>query len=340
MNEDLPIKIKVDDLPVIDKSSMSVAPHGIEIPQKLPFLNAISWQLVDCRQLSLEEMLHQYERNWHYRGVLGDLTAEESAFVQQLSQQYGSWLWMNITIELHQKILVVLRHLNANFLQDCGIYLGGGTLLTLMLEEYRVSQDIDFLCSSTAGYRQLRREVFDRGYEALFTHRQGIELPREIQSNQYGIRFPVVVNGHSIKVEMVSEGRIALNDPDRFDWLPVACLNPIDRFAEKLLANSDRWTDESTASRDLIDLAVLRSHSPIPNTAIAKAEAAYPVIEPLQRAIANFQGNPEYRDRCYQRLNVRSPKQVVDGLDQLAADFSLSNTPRSAQETLNTDDSF
>ncbi|MBF2027842.1 MAG: nucleotidyl transferase AbiEii/AbiGii toxin family protein [Oscillatoriales cyanobacterium C42_A2020_001] len=312
---------------------MSVVPDSIKVPKDLPFLEAISWQLADCRQLTPLEMLHQYERNWHYLGVLGNLSVEESAFVQQLSHQYGSWLLMNVTVELHQKILVVLRHLNADFLRDCGVYFGGGTLLALTLDEYRVSQDVDFLCSSTGGYRQLRRAVFDRGYDALFANRHDIELPREIQSNQYGIRFPAMVDGHSIKVEMVSEGRIELDDPETLDAIPVACLSRVDCFAEKLLANADRWLDESTASRDLIDLAVLRSHSPIPEQAITKAEAAYPVVEPLKRAITNFQAKPDYRDRCYQMLCVRSPNLVIDGLDQLAADFKLSHTPRTTHET-------
>lgn len=311
---------------------MSVVPGSVKVPKDLSFLEAISWQLTDCRQLTPLEMLHQYERNWHYLGVLGNLSIAELAFVQQLSQQYGSWLLMNITVELHQKILVVLHRLNADFLRDCGVYFGGGTLLALTLDEYRVSQDIEFLCSSTSGYRQLRRAVFNRGYDAIFANREGLEMPREIQSNQYGIRFPAVVDGHSIKVEMVSESRIELDDPETLDAIPVACLNRVDCFAEKLLANADRWLDESTASRDLIDLAVLRSQSPIPEQAITKAEAAYPVIEPLKRAIANFQAKPDYRDRCYQMLCVRSPKLIIDGLDQLAIDFRLPNTPRTAHE--------
>jgi len=312
---------------------MSIAPHTLKIPEKLPFLAAISWQLTDYQQLSPEAMLRHYERNWHYRGVLSDLTAEESAFVQQLSRHYGSWLLMNVTAELHQKILVVLNHLNADFLQACGAYFGGGTLLALMFDEYRISQDIDFLCSSAIGYRQLRRAIFDRGYEALFLRRDQVYLPREIQTNQSGVRFPVVIDGYSINVEIVAAGRIELEQPETFDGLPVACLNSIDRVAEKLLANSDRWLDQSTASRDLIDLAVLRLQAPFPEQAIAKAEAAYPVIEPLQRSIVRFQANPDDRQHCYQLLQVRSPRQVSDGLDHLALDFSLPLTPRISQET-------
>jgi len=56
----------------------------------------------------------------------------------------------------------------------------------------------------------------------------------------------------------------------------------------KLLANADRWIDSSVESRDLIDLAVQRLKSPLPQEAIDKAEAAYDVVESLKKAILNF----------------------------------------------------
>jgi hypothetical protein len=49
-----------------------------------------------------------------------------------------------------------------------------------------------------------------------------------------------------------------------------------DQFAEKLLANADRWYDRAVAYRDAIDLGYLvRANGSIPPRAIAKAEAAY-----------------------------------------------------------------
>ncbi|MEM7478148.1 MAG: fasciclin domain-containing protein, partial [Planctomycetota bacterium] len=53
------------------------------------------------------------------------------------------------------------------------------------------------------------------------------------------------------------------------------------------------------------------------------AEAAYPTIEPLKRSLLAFQSDPEYRLQCYERLAVKSPATVVDGLDLLAAQFNL-----------------
>ncbi len=112
--------------------------------------------------------------------------------------------------------------------------------------------------------------------------------------------------------------------------LPAAALRY--RIAEKLLANSDRWADASTDAKDLIDLAILKTLIPFPDTAIEKAEAIYPVIAPLQRAIQNFQNKPDYRLRCYERLSIKHPPQVIDGLDRLALEFNLDTTERTSKE--------
>ena len=56
------------------------------------------------------------------------------------------------------------------------------------------------------------------------------------------------------------------------------------------------------------------------------------MIEPLKRAIAAFQQQPEYRDRCYDLLQVTDPVQVINGLDQLATDFGLKKTKRGSKE--------
>jgi hypothetical protein len=74
-------------------------------------------------------------------------------------------------------------------------------------------------------------------------------------------------------------------------------------------------------SRDLIDLAMLRSQGELPAEAIAKAEAAYPVIEPLRRSIVWFQDRPDYRARCYDQLQVLDPGPIEAGLILLAEDF-------------------
>ncbi|MEM8603739.1 MAG: nucleotidyl transferase AbiEii/AbiGii toxin family protein [Cyanobacteria bacterium P01_H01_bin.121] len=305
---------------------------SLEIPTQLPFLQAICWQIRDVQVLTPLEMLQQYERGWHYQGSLAELSPQEQRFVRNLARYYGSHLMTLFSQPQHQQIMQVLRQLKSDFLQVCKVYFGGGTLLALAYDEYRLSYDLDFLCSDVTGYRQLRQAIFTDQYQALFQDFDQLFLPREIQTNQYGVRFPVVIAGQTIRVEIIAEGRITLDPPTTPDWCPVNCLSAIDQAAEKLLANSDRWSDASVMSRDLIDLAMLRYHGALPAAAFTKAEAAYPVIEPLQRAIESFQAKPDYRQRCYTHLQVKRLNQVIDGLDQLAADFSLAATQRVFQE--------
>jgi Nucleotidyl transferase AbiEii toxin, Type IV TA system len=235
---------------------------------------------------------------------------------------------------IHNQILQILQALNSDLLTTCKTYFGGGTLLALSYNEYRLSRDIDFMCPYGTAFSQLRNALYDRGYDALFDRPQHptIQLPGELRTDRYGIRFPVQIDQTIIKFEIVAEGRINLDTPHFPAWTTIPCLNIIDQIAEKLLANSDRWADTSTDSRDLIDLTILRLKTTFPPAAIKKAEAAYRCIDPLKRSILNFQSKPDYRLRCYQRLNIQSPQTIINGLDQLATQFELPLTNRITEE--------
>jgi Nucleotidyl transferase AbiEii toxin, Type IV TA system len=301
--------------------------------EKLPFLERLCWQRENIENLTLLEILRIYERGWHYRGVLENLSQTEALFVRQLAQYYDSWLGAQMfEREFHQKVLNVLNQLKASFLLECGAYFGGGTLISLNHGEYRLSKDIDFICSTGTGYRLLRQKIAENQYNAIFNSQNNLKLPREIKADLYGIRFVIIVEETPIKFEIIMEGRIELSEPDYPSWSPVPCLNKVDSFAEKLLANSDRWNDSSVESRDLIDLAVQRLKSPIPKEAIEKAELAYPVIEPLKKAISFFQDRPNYRDKCFTALRIAEPSQIIDGIDLMAADFCLEKTARTFSE--------
>lgn len=64
----------------------------IEVPQELPFLKAICWDLRNVNVLNQDEILNRYERGWHYRGVLADIGAEERKFIATIAKRNGSWL--------------------------------------------------------------------------------------------------------------------------------------------------------------------------------------------------------------------------------------------------------
>ena len=241
---------------------------------------------------------------------------------------------MSFRLDHHNKILTILQSFNRDLLKQSFAYFGGGTLIALDFEEYRRSKDIDFICPvSSSGYKQLRTVIYDGGHQALFQNLSKIQIGRST-TDQYGIRMLVTVDNTLIKTEIIAEVRFELAPPRYPEWSPVPCLSINDCFTAKLLANSDRYMDTSIQARDLIDLAVLRLNSPIPQSAIDKAENAYEVMRPLQKAVQNFQEKPEFRDKCFTGLQIddsQLPK-IIDGIDLLAEDLGLVATERTFKE--------
>lgn len=173
----------------------------------------------------------------------------------------------------HQRIARFLASLNADFLTQSGCYFGGGTAIVLSLSEYRESVDVDFLCSSTDGYRALRNTITNASLGDILA--QPVELAREVRADRYGIRTFVRVDDTCIKFEIVSEGRIDITGAMN-PVFGVPTLSRTDMYAEKLLANADRFGDVSAASRDAIDLAMLIEHwGNVPEDAWEKARQAY-----------------------------------------------------------------
>jgi hypothetical protein len=138
--------------------------------------------------------------------------------------------------------------------------------------------------------------------------------------DQYGIRFPVESGGDLLKVELIREARVDLDPGVRPEWSPVDCLSLSDCYAEKLLANSDRWPDRQVLSRDVIDLSVLRMRlGAIPASAWQKAERAYKsaVRTDLRKALEAFLGDPRHQEHCFQGLRVDDPASVFEGVGLL-----------------------
>jgi Nucleotidyl transferase AbiEii toxin, Type IV TA system len=228
--------------------------------------------------------------------------------------------------EQHRKVLSLLHAFDSEILSRCRFFFGGGTRIVLDLDEYRESRDVDFLCADGEGYAELRFQAATKGYDALFktSPRDGLLFPREMRIDQYGIRFPVEIDGVMIRVELIREARIGLGPGARPSWSPVDCLAATDCYAEKVLANSDRWADRQFLSRDLIDLAALRSQlGPVPEEAWSKVEHAYRTAgrDDLLKAIETFNRDDSYQQRCFQGLHLDDPARVLEGVNQLRQDI-------------------
>ena len=305
-------------------------------PSKLPFLEFLGWQIADVYRLTQLEMLDRYERGWRYRHIT-DLPVSELAFIKQLAVERKSWLLgelMDFEIDRHQLIYSVLENLNCEFLSECRAYFGGGTLISLDLGEYRISNDVDFICLLGSDYRKLRNAISDRTPRILLKDTSDLEIAR-FTADQYGIRMAIVVDEIPIKTEIIAEARFELDLPRQPSWSPVECLSITDCFTSKLLANADRYADPSVHSRDLIDLAFLRNSQPIPSLAIEKAEAAYRVMSPLNTALIKFQSDADLRFHCYENLKISEAfrSKLIDGIDLLAIDLGLAKTSRTISES-------
>lgn len=203
----------------------------------------------------------------------------------------------------HQRIHKLLQMLDGTLFEQAQCFFGGGTAIVLALGEYRESVDVDFLCASSEGYRLLRNVCYEKGLSGLFN--QTPKSVRELRIDRYGIRTFVEIEMTPIKFEIVHEGRIQLSGEINPDWnIPVLSRN--DMYAEKLLANTDRYNDISTANRDIIDLIMMiQGWGEIPNRAWEKAKMAYG--ESIEKAFAKAVeaiSNREHLAQCLKKLHM------------------------------------
>ncbi|MFY9810964.1 nucleotidyl transferase AbiEii/AbiGii toxin family protein [Aquabacterium sp.] len=203
----------------------------------------------------------------------------------------------------HQRVARILDALNVPLLTEAACYFGGGTAIVLLLNEYRESVDVDLLCASHEGYRTLRNAVNENSLGPLLT--QALPLARSVRADRYGIRTFLMVDDVPIKFEIVREDRIPLQ-AQTHPGIPIPTLSQVDMFAEKLLANTDRWADRSTTSRDIIDLAMMVHHwGPIPPSAWLKVEDAYGAS--ARRAFAKAQellADEAYLAECLRKMSM------------------------------------
>jgi hypothetical protein len=216
----------------------------------------------------------------------------------------------------HQRIAHVLAALDGAMLLGYGCLFGGGTCIALQRAEYRESVDIDFLVSDANGYRQLRQLVTEPiGLNALLrAGAQPLVCLRELRADQYGIRTQVQMDGMAIKFEIVREARINLSAPGEMDQIcGVPTLTRADLAASKLLANSDRYADDSVFSRDLIDLAMLALPLRELRKATTKAEMAYgaSILRDLEKAIVRMTERRDWLERCMQAMTIQVPKALL-----------------------------
>ena len=208
----------------------------------------------------------------------------------------------------HVRIATILQALDAEALSVRGCFFGGGTAIALSYNEFRESIDIDFLISNLKGYRDLRQAIKEKNDLSAITRKDfNIPLSRDVRVDQYGIRTMIDQEGVEIKFEIVNEGRIKFEPPTPDNKIcGITTLTPLDMAASKLLANSDRWSDDAVFSRDIIDLAMMELSKKEFNEAKKKARTAYgdSVDSDLKKALQNFKDRPGKLKECLSMLKM------------------------------------
>jgi Nucleotidyl transferase AbiEii toxin, Type IV TA system len=218
----------------------------------------------------------------------------------------------------HRAIAQILEALNPTFLEHAQCYFGGGTCISLMLDEYRESRDIDFLCSNRSGFRQLRETVRETSLGSLL--RRPLTLAREVRADRDGIRTFFSVGDLRIKFEIILEARIDLRAaPRRFVGVPLLDLDCV--VAEKFLANADRGLDDSTKARDFVDLAFLAAHygGGSLETGLRLAEVAYgkAIRHYFDLSFARISADSRYLLRCARALGIEDIATLRKGVARL-----------------------
>lgn len=221
----------------------------------------------------------------------------------------------------HRTVARILDALDPALLMQCRCGFGGGTRIALALAEYRESEDIDFLCSDLAGYRNLRGAINDRSLGAILpAPPAGIVLLRDVRADQYGIRTIIGVGGAPVKFEIILEARIGII-PVADKEFPVPVLDRTTCFAEKWLANADRWNDSAVLSRDAIDLAFMLQAWGEGEARAGAALAADAYGSAIRisglGACAKLRAGTPYRAQCAANLGISDAKSLSAGLRKL-----------------------
>ncbi len=216
----------------------------------------------------------------------------------------------------HRRVASVLEALDGERLRGLSCLFGGGTAIALRCGEYRESVDIDFLVADPDAYRVLRQMLAGAGGVGALLRGGSppIAMARDMRSDQYGFRTVLLVDGVGIKFEIVREARITLDAPGRSDAVcGIATLSLSDLAASKLLANADRWRDDSAFSRDAIDLAMLDLPPRRLRPAIDKATEAYgdAIVTDMRRALDRLRDDPAHLQRCMRAMSMTLPTALL-----------------------------
>jgi hypothetical protein len=236
----------------------------------------------------------------------------------------------------HRDIATVLGCLDAALLREHNCLFGGGTAISLRFGEYRESLDIDFMVSDAKGFKRLREKLSGKtNLDTIMIPGQRVfQDPEIIRTSPYAIRTQVRVGQSRIKFEIISEGNLSFDAPSAKDMVcGITTLTTTDLAACKILANSDRYLDDGTYNRDIIDLAMIPTTSKELRQALAKTHNAYGKTATINahKAIERLLVGSQWLDRCINQMSIEAPPaELVDKLRKL--DRAICNATKAPKQ--------
>lgn len=209
----------------------------------------------------------------------------------------------------HQKIDELLHCFDPDFLRQNNILFGGGTRISIELNEFRESVDIDLFCIGQNAYRAARSSVNNISFGQLL--KQGCELERyagrEIRADRDAIRAILVGSEQPIKLEIINFSNSRLLPEESNPIFPIACVSRVGCFATKLTANADRYKNHR---KDILDLCMMRNEwGDIPRSAWEIACEEYgesTIYLALKSALRNLHGNANALKEAVDSLKIES----------------------------------
>ena len=205
-----------------------------------------------------------------------------------------------------------LDTLDARLLEDMECILGGGTAVALLNDEYRVTNDLNFVSCTREGYKKLHETIFGGDFDLLFKAGEAPKRLRDVASNQYGMKAAVELNGAPLALQFARETRFHGKIQD--SQLPVPVLSKVSLFTDKLLANMDRHSDKAALSKDVFDLIIMtKNWGDIPDQAVVDAVKAYgePVGRCFEIAVVALRSDSDYFRSCVKALDIDSAHELV-----------------------------
>jgi hypothetical protein len=222
-----------------------------------PILRQLFHFFLDDVSITARMAVRMYEReepraNMH---LAEGITTREQQLILSLAEQFppailNNWIRGQFNMyykQKHNDMATILEKMdNKDVLVEHKVFFAGGTSIALLHNEVRESVDLDFMANEK-GYSTIRRLVWEHGLEYFFP-----DVYKEARIDRYGIRGKT---RNGIKIEIIANANISLSGSIcRFGFpaLDLRCL-----FAEKILANSERYMDTADLYKDIIDIGIL-----------------------------------------------------------------------------------